>query len=136
MSGNSVRRYRVVPGGDAGVTEQDPTSPPLITVPTQIMAQGHSDTAGTATNTDNVTVPRQFYWMPGGGAFDGRVAATVEFSGNNADAFPNLNNIGRFAKCGQNFYFAMQSNSTASGRVLLLFTFPNPIGNWRPGAVR
>lgn len=98
-----IRRFRVAPGQTA--VEQDPAPPaPLLTFGSNSpIAEGSSDQPGSAQGT--ATVGGTFWWMPGGGAWDGRISVTIKFTGFNSDLDSNMTNEGRFAKCGSNFYF-------------------------------
>ena len=116
----NIRRYRVAPG--MSPVEQAPTMAPLLTVPSnQPIPQGFSDAAGSVSSNWSAT-PRQFWWVAGGGPWDGQVAVRVEFSGFNNDINANFQNGGRFAKCGRDFYFV--ANALGGTRAMLRFTAP------------
>lgn len=116
----NIRRYRVAPGMTP--VEQSPTMAPLLTVPSnEPIPQGYSDTPGSV-SSNWFAMPRQFWWLAGGGPWDGQVTVRVEFSGFNNDITANFQNGGRYAKCGNDFYFL--ANALGGTKAMLRFTSP------------
>jgi hypothetical protein len=127
----NIRRYRVAPG--AAPVEQAPTTAPLLTVPSnEPIPQGFSDIAGSVSSNWFAT-PRQFWWLAGGGPWDGQVAVRVEFSGFNNDIGANFSNSGRYAKCGRDFYFF--ANALGGVHAMLRFTAPVDVNTGAQTAV-
>ncbi|MCC6333683.1 MAG: hypothetical protein IT380_06820 [Myxococcales bacterium] len=116
----NLRRFRVAPG--MMPVEQQPTVPPLIQLPSNNPTpQGFSDQAASVGNS-GLSGTGNFWWVAGGGPWDGQVAVRIQFVNFNNDIGANFSNGGRFAKCGRDFYFF--ANYFGGTRAMLRFTSP------------